>query len=1312
MNFQHIVLALLLHTIASDPVVYNINPFEASSCPHDSLCLTLKQFVANIHQHLRYQTILNLNNGTHSFSSGQINVKDINLFTITSETISIINCSQDAGFKFNKVKMISLTNIKFIGCGGSIGVIRLTDSSANISSCHFIYSKGKVIVAENSKVIILHSLLKSSYARFITAQSTSKILVNNTIFESNANETVLYSTKSTSIFQKCIFHNNSDLNLIHVCRKSTTELENCELSNNNAKSGSLIKSDSHAELRINNTHFKLNSLKRGRLLLAENINLTINNCTFTNNTVEKLGLLHVWYSKVEVYTDLDIRGNIVEWGVLYIHRSELTIHQNVKFTNNHAIQSTVSIYQSIVNFSGILEFSHNIGAILIKESKVTFNNASTFAYNEQQNPNTSIQLGGAITSMWSMIHFYGTAKFYRNNAWKIGGAIIANRSRVYAQSIAIYKGNTAGKGGALYLDHSYFTCQSNCTFIDNKASTKGGAVHAIDSIISIGNEWFTFQDTSHLPRVLSFVNNHAEEGGGISLETNSKVHGPLKSSYEYFIQFINNTADKGAAIYVNDYGTCSNVKYLNCFLFTPYKELSWVIFNVTESENAIYGGLLDRCNVETGHITDPFSTDTKKGIEYIKNISNDSTTDMMISSDPVKLCYCLHGKMDCKYKHPPVKTEKGKAFHVLITAIDQADHQVNATVQIHHPLSTGIRLEDQQYTQKIPNNCSNISLSVYSSHQDSAMLALSADGPCNSTDIIKMKVIFLNCTCPIGFQEVIGESDNCKCDCDPYIQCYITKCNESTKSLIRQGNFWISYYDSISDNPYIIYHNCPYDYCVLSTKEVSINLNDSDGADAQCAFNRTGLLCSGCKSPFNTLSLGSSRCLACTKNWPSTFIVTLIVGGLCGIALVAVILVLNLTVAVGTLNGLVFYANIVASNNIIYYRTGSEPNAVLSVFIAWLNLETGVNLDVCVIKGLDTNSKMWMQFLFPTYLIFVLLALVAISRCSSRFAILIGKRNPIATLATLILLSYMKFLRNIIDILSFAVIHYPDGSHKVHWLPDAEILYLHGRHIPLFLIAVLIILVGLSYIILLFSWQWLLQASKYRLLRWVRNTRLNSFMEANVAAYTPKHRYWTGLLLFIRVILYLVIAYNTKEPRASFLAIALIVASLLLLMVVVGGNIYRKKFIGFLNSLCYVNLLMLSIAQLYWQNNIEGQRISAEISVDAAFALLLGILIYHTIKALLEISCLSQLKTLIVQRIVKMGKTRLLTGHQETNMVLQTMPSQAGPTFTEVGLSDSREACTNEYGKEHDILDNSPRITTRKWEGRDSLHEPLLDEKN
>ena len=56
------------------------------------------------------------------------------------------------------------------------------------------------------------------------------------------------------------------------------------------------------------------------------------------------------------------------------------------------------------------------------------------------------------------------------------------------------------------------------------------------------------------------------------------------------------------------------------------------------------------------------------------------------------------------------------------------------------------------------------------------------------------------------------------------------------------------------------------------------------------------------------------------------------------------------------------------------------------------------------------------------------------------FARQIGRRDPIATLATLVLLSYTKLLSTTIAILSYANLHYPDGSHVRVWLPDGNVL--------------------------------------------------------------------------------------------------------------------------------------------------------------------------------------------------------------------------------------------------------------------------------
>jgi len=57
------------------------------------------------------------------------------------------------------------------------------------------------------------------------------------------------------------------------------------------------------------------------------------------------------------------------------------------------------------------------------------------------------------------------------------------------------------------------------------------------------------------------------------------------------------------------------------------------------------------------------------------------------------------------------------------------------------------------------------------------------------------------------------------------------------------------------------------------------------------------------------------------------------------------LIICNLTVSMGTINGLIFYANIVRVNNANFFlkTLGLKVfQQVLAVFIAWLNLEVGI----------------------------------------------------------------------------------------------------------------------------------------------------------------------------------------------------------------------------------------------------------------------------------------------------------------------------------------------------------------------------------
>ena len=82
----------------------------------------------------------------------------------------------------------------------------------------------------------------------------------------------------------------------------------------------------------------------------------------------------------------------------------------------------------------------------------------------------------------------------------------------------------------------------------------------------------------------------------------------------------------------------------------------------------------------------------------------------------------------------------------------------------------------------------------------------------------------------------------------------------------------------------------------------------------------------------NPLSLGGSRCIPCTMhNIYMTEI--LLIAPIVGIAIIALMLILKLTVDKGTLNGLTFYANIIGANSSIFFPSSFTTNPLQGLYV-------------------------------------------------------------------------------------------------------------------------------------------------------------------------------------------------------------------------------------------------------------------------------------------------------------------------------------------------------------------------------------------
>jgi hypothetical protein len=263
---------------------------------------------------------------------------------------------------------------------------------------------------------------------------------------------------------------------------------------------------------------------------------------------------------------------------------------------------------------------------------------------------------------------------------------------------------------------------------------------------------------------------------------------------------------------------------------------------------------------------------------------------------------------------------------------------------------------------------------------------------------------------------------------------------------------------------------------------------------------------------------------------------------------------------------------------------------------------------------MDFYWKTWIQLAFPAYLLLLVALVIITSEYSIKFSQIVGKRNPIATLDTLILLCYVKFLRTVIVVFSFATLDYPDGSHPMVWWSDATVRYFSGKHIVLWIVAAIIFLAGLFYTFLLLLWQWLLYYQHKMIFKWIQSQRLRIFVEPYHAPYTFKHRYWTGLLLLIRVVVHVISASNVSGDRGiTLLAIGIIA---IILLFFVSCRPYKSWIVEILEIASYANIAGLSLATFYSSRVGKGQDVVGYISGTISLILFLVVLTYHVVTQL------------------------------------------------------------------------------------------------
>ena len=549
------------------------------------------------------------------------------------------------------------------------------------------------------------------------------------------------------------------------------------------------------------------------------------------------------------------------------------------------------------------------------------------------------------------------------------------------------------------------------------------------------------------------------------------------------------------------------------------------------------------------------------------------------------VCPCYDNKPNCSIMHTTKTIFAGQSFAISVLTYGQRGGISPGVVYASFSASSGQEaptLTPSQRTQQVGGTCTPLQYSVLS-HTPTTLMTLATGRSTSQPTYVTVSLL----ECPPGFK--LSDETPLTCVCDPLLADSDITCSIETQTIHRVAPAWISY----AGGNVLLHPYCPFDYC--NDQELELNVSEPN---SQCSDGRTGKLCGACQDGYS-LTLGSSRCQECSSAYLSLLTIFLVAG----VVLALLPYVCNyMTVSVGAINGLIFYANMVQINQGIYLPPG-ERNP-LTVFISWINLDLGI--ETCFYNGMDTYAKTWLQFVFPVYIWLIAGIIIVLSHYSSRVAALTGN-NGVPVLATLILLSFAKLQRTIITALSFTAVSHSDGSFSTVWLYDGTLPYFQGKHVYLFMFSLLTLLLSFPYTFLLLLSPWLQAHSSHRLLKWVNN--LKPFLDAYQGPYKDRHRYWTGALLFARGVLFLIYSFNVLYgPFRNLLVTTVTMLALLGYgWITSQGGVYKKWTLNILEFSFLLNLGILSTAMLYIGVAGGSKAAVAYTSISIALAEFLGI---------------------------------------------------------------------------------------------------------
>ena len=930
---------------------------------------------------------------------------------------------------------------------------------------------------------------------------------------------------------------------------------------------------------INNTLFEYNykaGCSAGGMLVIQNgsnqsSSLTINNSVFNFNINFKChggGLAYYWLNNDN--ESASFARSKVTIRPLTIYNTTFRRHRGFQIS-----QSPSPVGARGAVFFGIINYMHNLILNLTLEKCKFFHN-------------TNPARGNALYSVMYV---------------RVGQAVVSlidTTATKNSQYMPHYR--SSSYSGTLYFHGIDVYVNGKSNFKDNYGSVLVG----LDSVITISGE-------------ATFIGNTGVIGPAIQLQGSSYLK--FTNTNTWFIR--NHALGEGGAIYISS----SSPTRFKCIIQINENSSSITFTNNSAglSGNSIYTNILEPCY--SGRYLD-HASDVRN---YYNNHFNITKRKHMrrleISAQPQELCQCYLGHPNlatsCKiFIHVP--TYPGRTVSYYMVAKDSTGKtsvytEVNIIINSRNPShSLDFLYNKKQYIIE-KENCSFIGFKLVSPKTFHSSISADLSFSLPGRSVIGTGYIVVK-PCPAGFQLHSGWCKLCSSVLSSVAK--VSRCNIENGVILRSrervANIWAGHAYYRGKKTFAASLQCPEGYChneamnlcgtddgIAVTREgIESKKFCTDNSMPLCLHNRTGALCGRCIDGYSVV-FGNTECRQCSNWW----LLTLIGYAIAGPLFIYLLYALKLTLTTGTINGIIFYAqmaNVGMLDILKIFSHESRANIVSTIAIVCLSWTNGnAGLPVCLFDGLNETLKAGISLAFSLYLLAIVVFLIILSRYSLKISNKIAD-SSVQVLVTVVHFSFSKLLLSVIDVFTSAKVQTETHSYTV-WFFDGSVEYGKGSHLLLMIITLVIVTaLLLPYIlILLFA-------------KPLRRTRLYSYirpcLEAIHAPYKPGKEYFFVLQLIFVIAIYVVYAtYRSSNILYLYLI------NIPLLAIFLMFHTYCKPFKSSAANILYCwlmfNALLVGMTSWYFLIHFGVLKLISIVSsaVFLEFITFILILVYHVL---------------------------------------------------------------------------------------------------